>query len=223
MGKVIVLNGSPRKNNNTAKLLIEAARGAESAGADVEYFNLVDLNYKGCMSCFACKLKGATTNGVCAYHDDLTPILEKIVAADAVIIGSPIYYSYQTGMFRNLVERMLFATTTYNIDISTGFTERVLPRKIPVGLIYTMNVTEENASFFDYPAILAPTRKYLGHSFGHVETLCVYDTYQFNDYSKYECDMFDEEHKAIVKETQFPIDLQKAYNLGRKLVNLKLN
>ena len=45
--KVIILNGSPRKNFNTAKMLKEAQKGAESVGAEVEYINLVDLNYNG--------------------------------------------------------------------------------------------------------------------------------------------------------------------------------
>ncbi len=55
MKKVIIINGSPRKNFNTAKVLKEAQKGAEAAGAEVEYFNLVDLNFKGCMSYYACK------------------------------------------------------------------------------------------------------------------------------------------------------------------------
>ena len=217
MGKVIVLNGSPRKNNNTAKLLKEAVKGAEDAGAEVEYYNLVDLNYKGCMSCFACKRKGNTTNGICAYKDDLTPILAKIRQADAVIIGSPIYYSYQTGMFRNLLERMLFAAGTYMKDETTGLTKRKIDGIIKIGLIYTMNVTKEGAEFFGYPEILNPTEKYLNYIYGHAESLWVYDTYQFNDYSLYDCDMFDVQHKEQEKAVQFPIDLEMAYALGKKL------
>jgi len=48
MKKVIIINGSPRKNFNTAKLLKEAQKGAESVDADVEYYNLYDINFKGC-------------------------------------------------------------------------------------------------------------------------------------------------------------------------------
>ena len=77
MKKVIVLNGSPRKNFNTAKLLKEAQKGAESVGAEVEYFNLYEYNFLGCRSCFACQRKGSTTEGVCAINDDIKPILEK--------------------------------------------------------------------------------------------------------------------------------------------------
>ena len=220
MKKVIVINASPRKNFNTSKLLNEAKGGAESAGAEVEFINLVDLNFKGCMSCFACKRKGSKTNGLCAYNDELRPVLEKILNADAVIIGSPIYYSYPTGMFRNLLERMLFAAGTYMKDEVNGWTKRVLQKRIPIGLIYTMNCQKHSAAQFKYPVILGANETYLNLVFGYCETLYVYDTYQFSDYSKYDCDVFDEKHKAKVREKQFPIDMEKAYELGKKLANM---
>lgn len=218
MKKVIVLNASPRKNFNTAKLLAEAQKGAESAGASVEYINLVDINYKGCMSCFACKRKGSTTNGLCAFKDDLRPILEKILQADAVIIGSPIYYSYPTGMFRNLIERMLFAAGTYLKDGNGGW-KRMLERTIPIGLIFTMNCPGEMALQFNYPTILSANEAYLNMIFGQCETLYSYDTYQFSDYSQYDCDVFDESHKKQVRETQFPKDMEKAFDMGKRLLS----
>lgn len=58
MNKAIALNGSPRKNGNTATLLQKALAGAAEAGAETELIHLIDLDYKGCSSCFACKRKG---------------------------------------------------------------------------------------------------------------------------------------------------------------------
>jgi multimeric flavodoxin WrbA len=55
--KVIALNGSPRKKWNTATLLKHAVDGAASNGAETELIHLYDYNYKGCISCFACKVK----------------------------------------------------------------------------------------------------------------------------------------------------------------------
>lgn len=219
MKKVIILNGSPRKNFNTAKLLKEAQKGAESIGASIEYIDLVDLNFKGCMSCFACKRKGANLGGLCAWQDDLRPVLEKILSSYAVIIGSPIYYSYPTGMFRNLLERMLFAGGTYMADENGGW-KRNLTRNIPVGLIYTMNCPQAAAEQFGYPAVLGPNEAYLRMIYGYCETLNSYDTYQFSDYSKYDCDVFDEKHKAQMRETQFPKDLEAAFNMGKKLTEM---
>ena len=117
--KLIILNTSPRKNFNTAKLLKQAQTGAEATGAEVEYFNLYDYNFLGCRSCFACQRKGGITEGVRAIKDDIKPILEKCINADAIIIGSPVYFSYPTGVFRSFIERLLFANHTYMVNKKT--------------------------------------------------------------------------------------------------------
>ena len=88
--KVYAINGSPRKNWNTAMMLEHALAGAASQGAETELINLYDLNFKGCISCFACKLKGGKSYGKCTVKDGLTPVLEKLAQADAFILGSTI-------------------------------------------------------------------------------------------------------------------------------------
>ena len=70
---VLAINGSPRKNWNTATLLNKALEGAAAQGAQTELIHLYDLNFKGCISCFACKRKDGKSYGKCAYHDDLSP------------------------------------------------------------------------------------------------------------------------------------------------------
>lgn len=60
---VIAINGSPRKKWNTATLLEHTLEGAKSQGADTELVHLYDLDYKGCTSCFACKLKDGKNYG----------------------------------------------------------------------------------------------------------------------------------------------------------------
>ena len=87
----MAFNGSPRKKWNTATLLEKALEGAASQGAETELIHLYDLNYKGCISCFACKTIGGKSYGKCAVRDDLTPIFRKVEKADAIILGSPIY------------------------------------------------------------------------------------------------------------------------------------
>ena len=220
MKKVIILNGSPRKNFNTAKLLKEAQKGAESAGAEVEYFNLYDYNFLGCRSCFACQRKGSTTDGICAIKDDIRPILEKCINANAIIIGSPVYFSYPTGVFRSFIERLLFANHTYMVDKENGGLKRTLDKTIPTGVIFTMNCPEELAAQINYPTSLEENVKSLNHIMGYAEGLYSYDTYQFSDYTKYNCDLFDEEAKAKVREEQFPKDLEKAFDLGKRLIEL---
>ena len=93
--KLIAFNGSPRKKWNTATLLEHALKGAKDKGAKTELIHLYDLDYKGCTSCFACKrIRGEC--GHCAIKDDLRPVLKKVETADAILIGSPIYYAITT-------------------------------------------------------------------------------------------------------------------------------
>ena len=68
-------------------MLKEAQKGAASAGAETEYIDLFDLSYTGCRSCLACKRKDAE-RCKCFWKDDLSPVIDRIFAADALIIGS---------------------------------------------------------------------------------------------------------------------------------------
>lgn len=95
--KIFAFNGSPRKKWNTAQMLQKVLDGAAACGAETELVHLYDVSFKGCMSCFACKRTNNKTNGLCAFRDALTPVLEKARQADAFIVGSPVYYDYPTG------------------------------------------------------------------------------------------------------------------------------
>jgi len=209
--KVIAINGSPRKNWNTATLLQKALEGVKCKGADTEIINLYDLNYKGCTSCFACKRKGSKFIGHCAMKDDLTEVLEKILECDILLLGTPIYFGNITGEMQCFLERLLFSNITYNEHRS------VFKGKVSSGFIYTMNVPEEFMKQVNYEAIFKRYENSLQILNGTSEFLCSYDTYQFDDYSKYEASMFDEKHKYQVKTEQFPIDCQKAFDMGARL------
>ena len=79
MKKIIIIDGGPRRNFNTAAILQKVAEGAISVSDQIEVktVRLYDFDYKGCMSCMACKIKGKASN-VCRFKDALTPILEEI-------------------------------------------------------------------------------------------------------------------------------------------------
>ena len=211
--KLIALNGSPRKNWNTATLLQHCIKGAEAEGADTELIHLYDLNFKGCRSCFACKMPNGSSYGRCATQDDLTSILESIrTDADALVLGSPIYFGGMTGEMRSFLERLLFAPHVYALPERTLF-----PRKVKTGVVYTMNVTEQMIAQTNYGSMIKATEAQLLRTFGHVETYCCYDTYQFADYSKVEMRLFDPKLKAERKEKIFPLDCKNAFELGRRL------
>ena len=217
--KMILLNASPRKNKNTAQMLESVMKGAQEAGAECELIHLVGMNFKGCMSCFACKRKGNTCNGLCAYKDELRPVLEKILAADAFVMGSPIYWSYPTGMFRNVIERLLFPILRYDFDKETDGIRKYLNKRMTTALIYTMNNTPERYDLVNYGTILAPDQQYMQMMFGSCEVLNAHNTWQFYpDYSKYDTSAVDLEEKQWYRDNQWPKDLQAAYELGKRLV-----
>ncbi len=211
--KVIAINGSPRKNGNTATLLQKALDGAAAEGADTELIHLYDLNFKGCRSCFACKMVGGLSEGRCAAKDDATPVFRKIEQeADAVLLGSPIYFAAMSGEMRSFLERLLFAPLVYSKPPRSLF-----PRKIRTGVIYTMNSNDQMSSEHGYQAMYSATEASLRNILGSAETLCSYDTYQFPDYSKVIMEYMDPAKKADQRETVFPDDCRKAIELGRRL------
>lgn len=214
--KALFVNGSPRKNWNTHKMLESAMQGAKDSGAECELVHLYDQPFKGCVSCFACKLKNAKTHGLCAFKDALTPILEKALASDVLVVGSPVYFSYPTGMFRSFIERLLFPIMSYNVN-PDGTRPRAIDKVIHSGVIYTMNCPEDFAPNMHYPELLAPNAQAMGMILGDCETLCAYNTYQFADYSRYDSGMFSEAVKAKYRDEHFPADLKNAYELGKRL------
>jgi multimeric flavodoxin WrbA len=213
MMKVIAFNGSPRRKWNTAMLLSQALEGAASQGAETELIHLYDYNYKGCISCFACKLKDGKSYGRCAVKDDLKPFLEKAEQADVILIGSPIYFGAVTGEVRSFLERLMFPYLVYDANYSTLFN-----RKIATGFIYTMNVGESRMIDVGYDQLFKSTEMTMGRIFGAAEYLTATDTYQFDDYAKYEVTAFDEHEKQKRRQEVFPKDCQKAFEMGSRLV-----
>lgn len=211
--KVIAINGSPRKKWNTATLLEKALEGAASEGAETELINLYDLDFKGYKSCFSCKVKGGKSFAKCSIKDELTPVLERLEDADAVILGSPIYLGNSTGEMRSFMERYIFPYITYSIDIQTYY-----PKNIPVGYIYTMNITEDLFEAFGLRKVIELNENFAKRIFGYSESLYSTNTYQFDDYSKYVADKYDPVEKAKRRKEVFPQDCQKAFEMGARFV-----
>ena len=214
--KFIAINGSPRKNWNTATLLKHALEGAAGQGAETELVHLYDLEYKGCTSCFSCKMAGSPQEGCCAMKDDVTPILEKIgTEADGLILGSPVYFGGISGEMHSFLERLLFAPLVYSNPPRSLF-----PRRIRTGFIYTMNVTEEMSAKLGYEAMFDATEASLRRILGEAETFRSYDTCQFSDYSKVVMEYLDPVHKLARREQVFPEECRRAVEFGRRLAGV---
>lgn len=211
---VLAINGSPRKKWNTAILLEKALEGAAAQGAATELVHLYDLTYKGCISCFACKMIGGPSEGRCAMQDELRPVLERIeTEVDALILGSPIYFGSMSGEMRSFLERLLFAPLIYSQPPRSIF-----PRTIKTAAIYTMNVDEERCGMMGYPTMFEYTEAALTRAFGaEAETLCCYDTLQFADHSKVIMEYMNPEAKIRRRAEVFPEDCRRAFALGQRL------
>lgn len=211
--KVIAVNGSPRKTWNTAQMLDKALEGAKAAGAETKMYNLIDLNYKGCIGCCMCKKLGNPNFGKCNLKDELTPVLEDIAACDALIVGSPLYVGDVTGMTRSFIERLVFQYISYDK------TPAYFKGHINCAFIFTMNCPEQFSDCQKY-AYEQNTNilKTLG---GSSEYIMANETWQWDDYSQYASSMFDVEAKRRRREEVWPGDLQRAFDLGQKLAEMK--
>ncbi len=209
--KVIGINGSPRKQWNTGILVQKALEGAASKGAETKLVNLYGLNFKGCASCFACKLKGGKSYGRCAVNDGLKPLLAEIETAGALILGTPIYFGTVTGEMRCFLERLLFPYMKYAKDYTSLFTGT-----LRAAWIFTMNLPEDLMRQFGYGPMLQNHEDLVKRMCGHCESLIVNDTVQFDDYSKYENTLFDGETKNRRRAEVFPADCQKAFDMGAR-------
>ena len=101
MKKVLILEGSPRRNGNSAILSDEFARGAEEAGCSVEKIQIAHKKIAGCLGCNGCYRNG----GACVQKDDMTEIREQMLAADVIVLASPIYFYSMTAQMKAVIDR----------------------------------------------------------------------------------------------------------------------
>ena len=210
MKRIMIIDGGPRRNMNTAQMLQKFAEGAKSVGNDVEVktVRLYDMDYKGCMSCMACKLKGKTSN-VCRFRDALSPVLDEITQADGLVLGSPVYFGEVTGQMRAFLERLSFPWLSYNDYSMTA------PKRMPVVLIETMNGIPERNNSNGFGTMEGCITRALGEP----QHIVAYNTCQVKDYSRYELGGFSEEAKHQWRDAHWEEDLQKAYDAGRQMAS----
>ena len=208
MKKIMIIDGGPRKNFNTASMLQKIAEGAGSVSSEIEVktVRLYGLDYKGCMSCMACKIKGKASN-VCKFKDALTPILEEIAEADGLVLGSPIYFGDVTGQMRTFLERLAFPWLSYNDYSMTA------PKRMPVILVETMNGTPERNNSQGYGSM----EYCINTALGEPERLIAYNTYQVKNYDRFELASFSEAAKRQYRDEHWEQDLQKAFEAGRRM------
>lgn len=102
--KVLLFNGSPRKNGCTYTALAEVAATLEENGVEAEIIQVGSVPFRGCIGCGGCK------NGKCVFGDEdgLNEIVEKCKAADGFVFGSPVYYASANGTMVSFMDRLFY-------------------------------------------------------------------------------------------------------------------
>jgi multimeric flavodoxin WrbA len=100
--KILALSFSPRKGGNTETLLNEALKGARQEGAGIELYSTIDKDIKACDSCGTCQKAGK-----CHIQDDMQDLYDKLLEADGIIFGTPIYFYNMTAQAKTVIDRTL--------------------------------------------------------------------------------------------------------------------
>jgi multimeric flavodoxin WrbA len=107
--KVLLLNGSPHRQGNTATALTEVAKQLEAEGIESEMVWIGNHPVRGCIACRQCATKGL---GRCIFDDDVcNRISEKFAEADGLIVGSPVYYGQPNGALLSIIQRAFFSNS----------------------------------------------------------------------------------------------------------------
>jgi len=128
MGKtILILKGSPRERGNSSVLAGQVAVGAEAGGASVESFYLHGMDIRPCDGCDFCK-----ETGVCVIKDDMQKLYPKLLAADAVVLASPIYWFTYSAQLKLCIDRW-YAIWNFKQDMFKGK---------PIGIVLTYGDTD---------------------------------------------------------------------------------
>jgi multimeric flavodoxin WrbA len=136
--KIMILEGSPRRNGNSAILAREVAAGARSLGAEVETLCLHEMEIRPCSACDACQ---ESRDAVCVIEDDMKPVYPRLWDADALVFAGPVYWftvSAQTKLFMDRCYALLYMKEQPDADgeetciVESGFAGK----KIGIVLTY---------------------------------------------------------------------------------------
>ena len=101
--KAIGIAGSPRKGGNTEILTAHCLQAIAEEGLDTELVSLAGLDIRGCNACAYC-----FEHDGCSIEDDMPPMYDRMIEADAIIVASPVYFGSATALVKGLLERVGF-------------------------------------------------------------------------------------------------------------------
>ncbi len=101
MTKILLISTSPRKAGNTMTVMAEMAKVIEEKGEEAEIISFANRQIAACKACYSCK-----KTGKCIIDDDVNGMIEKVKAADGLIIGAPVYFGTARGDAMNFLQRL---------------------------------------------------------------------------------------------------------------------
>lgn len=115
--KVLLINGSPRQQGNTATALAEVAKQLSLEGIESEIVWIGNKPVRGCIACGQCAVQGL---GRCVFDDDIcNRISAKFKEADALIVGSPVYYGQPNGALLSIIQRAFYSNGAFHCRMSS--------------------------------------------------------------------------------------------------------
>lgn len=138
---ILVLNGSPRPNGNTAAMVSAFAEGARESGHTVDIINVCQKKIAGCLACEYCHTKG---NGQCVQKDDMQEVYPLLEEAEMIVLASPIYYHSFTGQLQCAVNRI------YALDKPKNLKKAALIMSSGSDHVYSGAIFEYQNSFLQY-------------------------------------------------------------------------
>ena len=139
--KILVLNGSPRPNGNTAAMVNAFVEGAQQNGHDITVVPVCQKKIAGCRACEYCHTKG---NRVCIQKDDMQEIYPVLDEADMIVLASPIYYHSITGQLQCAINRI------YALDKPQKLKKAALFLSSGSDGVFNGAIYEYRNSFLDY-------------------------------------------------------------------------
>jgi multimeric flavodoxin WrbA len=130
---VLCIQGSPRRQGNSATIAQRFLQVAGDRGATIETVLLNELDYKPCQACYACKTRLET----CALEDDLTPVLKALGECDLVVVATPVYYGDISAQTKAFIDR------TFSF-VKPDFHQRPDPVRLAPGKKMLWIITQES-------------------------------------------------------------------------------
>jgi multimeric flavodoxin WrbA len=137
--KILGIEGGPRKDGNTEKLVKQVLAGAQEAGCRTEFLKLADLTINYCRGCSSCR-----ATGECVIKDDMDQVVEAIQQCNIIVLGSPVFMWQVSGTTKVFMDRLCRLLTSQYQSRLSG------PKKI--AFAYTQGNPDQNLfkTYFDY-------------------------------------------------------------------------